>query len=58
MSMSAGLTGAFSGVMASARCGEAGGVTSSVVGRYCTANLFAGCAAGGAEAALGRGNSF
>ena len=56
--MSAGLTGAFSGVMASARCGVAGGVISSVGGRYCTANLFAGCAAGGAEAALGRGNSF
>ena len=56
--MSAGTAGAFSGVLTSARCGVAGGVTSSVVGMYCTANLFAGCAAGGAEAALGRGNSF
>ena len=30
---------------------------SSVVGKYCTANLFAGCADGGAEEALGRGIS-
>ena len=49
---------AISGVLMSARGGVAGGVISSVVGMYCTANLFAGCAAGGAEAALGRGNSF
>ena len=41
----------------SARCGVTGGVISSVVGMYCTANLFAGCADGGAEAALGRGIS-
>ena len=58
ISMSAVVAGAFSGVLTSARCGVAGGVISSVVGMYCTANLFAGCAAGGAEAALGRGNSF
>ena len=48
---------AFSGVLASARGGVIGGVISSVTSRYCTANLFAGCADGGAEDALGRGNS-
>ena len=34
----------FSGVLMSARCGVAGGVITSVVGMYCTATLFAGCA--------------
>ena len=48
---------AFSGVLASARCGVIGGVISSVTGRYWTANFFAGCADGGAEEALGRGNA-
>ena len=56
--MSAAGSVAFSGVLTSARCGVTGGVISSVVGMYCTANLFAGCAAGGAEAALERGKSF
>ena len=41
----------------SARGGVAGGVMSSVVGMYCTANLFAGCADGGADIALGRGGA-
>ena len=48
---------AISGVLMSARGGVTGGVISSVVGKYCTANLFAGCADGGAEEALGRGSS-
>ena len=45
------------GVRMSARGGVAGGVMSSVVGMYCTANLFAGCADGGADIALGRGGA-
>ena len=48
---------AISGVLVSAHGGVIGGVISSVVGKYCTANLFAGCADGGAEEALGRGKS-
>ena len=48
---------AFSGVLGSARGGVIGGVISSVTGRYCKAKRFAGCAAGGAEEALGRGSS-
>ena len=45
------------GVRMSARGGVAGDVMSSVVGMYCTANLFAGCADGGADIALGRGGA-
>ena len=45
---------AVSGVLMSARGGVTGGVISSVVGMYCTANFFAGCADGGAEVALDR----
>ena len=56
--MSVAGSDAFSGVLTSARCGVTGSVISSVVGMYCTANLFAGCADGGAEEALGRGKSF
>ena len=56
--MSVASSDAFSGVLTSARCGVTGSVISSVVGMYCTANLFAGCADGGAEEALGRGKSF
>ena len=43
-SMSVAGSDAFSGVLTSARCGVTGSVISSVVGMYCTANLFAGCA--------------
>ena len=50
--MSVAGSDAFSGVLTAARCGV------TVVGMYCTANLFAGCADGGAEEALGRGKSF
>ena len=57
MSGTTSMSLAFSGVLASARGGVIGGVISSVVGRYCTASLFAGCADGGAEEALGRGKS-
>ena len=45
------------GVRMSARGGVAGGVMSSVVGMYCTANFFAGCADGGADIALRRGGA-
>ena len=56
--MSVASSDAFSGVPTSARCGVTGSVISSVVGMYYTANLFAGCADGGAEEALGRGKAF
>ena len=46
-----------SGVLSCARGGVTGGVTSSVTGRYCRAARLAGCDAGGAEEARGRGNS-
>ena len=46
-----------SGVMSCACGGVIGGVTSSVTGRYCRATRLAGCDAGGAEEARGRGNS-
>ena len=46
-----------SGVLSCARGGVTGGVTSSVIGRYCRATRLAGCDAGGAEEDLGRGSS-
>ena len=46
-----------SGVMSFARGGVTGGVTSSVTGRYWSATRLAGCDAGGAEEARGRGSS-
>ena len=46
-----------SGVLSCARGDVTGGVTSSVTGRYCRATRLAGCDAGGAEEARGRGSS-
>ena len=46
-----------SGVLACARGGVIGGVISSVTGKYCKVTCFAGCDAGGADEALGRGSS-
>ena len=46
-----------SGVLVCARGGVIGGVISSVTGKYCKATRFAGCDAGGAEEARGRGSS-
>ena len=46
-----------SGVLSCARGGVIGGVISSITGRYCSATRLAGCDAGGAEEARGRGSS-
>ena len=46
-----------SGVLSCARGGVIGGVISSITGRYCRATRLAGCDAGGAEEARGRGSS-
>ena len=46
-----------SDVLSCARGGVTGGVISSVTGRYCRATRLAGCDAGGAEEARGRGSS-